>query len=283
MKENINLATMALVCKKDINLKKEILKIRKILNFFDIKLLIEEKTATFFNLEKSSKTEILKNTNMIISLGGDGTLISCAREFKDCYIVGVYAGNLGFLTDIKIDDFKKFILDLKQDKFKIINPFMLEVSFDTFDNKSFKKIAFNDVVFTRPNHMIKLNAYLNDTFFNTYIGDGIIISTPMGSTAYNLSAFGPIIYPACDVLVLTPICSHSLTQRPLILPRKDKIKISSSDDGISILIDGQDSYNFNDFKSVRIGINSNKAKLIKSLDYDYFAVLKEKLKWGHIS
>ena len=115
--------------------------------------------------------------------------------------------------------------------------------------------------------------------FNSYFGDGVIISSAMGSTAYNMSAGGPIIHPLCDAYSVTPICSHSLTQRPLVLPREFRLEFRSNDD-VVVLIDGQDRFDLIEFDSVDIGVSDIRVNLLRQKGRDYFGVLKEKLRWG---
>lgn len=145
--------------------------------------------------------------------------------------------------------------------------------------------AFNDVVITRLtiSKMVRINASLDDEWFNTYSGDGLIISTPTGSTAYSMAAGGPIIYPLTKAFIMTPICAHSLTQRPLVVPADFTIKLNSPDTKVIAMIDGQDDYEMNIgdvlvIKGAKIG-----AKLLHQVERNYFSVLREKLSWGETS
>lgn len=145
-----------------------------------------------------------------------------------------------------------------------------------------EKLAFNDIVLMRRkiDSTSNIEAFLNSKYFNSYFGDGVIISSAMGSTAYNMSAGGAIIYPLCDVFSLTPVCSHSLTQRPLILPKEFKVEFKSCDD-VVVLIDGQDRVDLKNYTSVEVGISDVRVNLIRHKDRDYFEILKQKLRWGH--
>ena len=118
--------------------------------------------------------------------------------------------------------------------------------------------------------------------FNSYYGDGVIISTPTGSTAYNLSVGGPVVYPLTEAFIVTPIAPHSLTQRPLVLPADFKIEFTITDDqGAMVIVDGQDIYEVNQNDTIQIEIASKKAKLIHRVQRNYFEVLNEKLQWGN--
>jgi len=145
------------------------------------------------------------------------------------------------------------------------------------------RVAFNDIVFSRSkiSHMSTIKAYVDGTLFNSYYGDGLIVSTPTGSTAYNLSAGGPVVYPLTEALILTPICPHSLTQRSLVLPVDFEITFESSDDTV-VVLDGQETYKMNDVECLSVKIAKRGAKLIHSVDRNYFDVLKNKLHWGNV-
>ena len=146
-----------------------------------------------------------------------------------------------------------------------------------------KLVAFNDIVFSRSkiSHMTTIKAYVDGDLFNSYYGDGLIVSTPTGSTAYNLSAGGPVVYPLTEALILTPISPHSLTQRPLVLPVDFVVSFKSSDDTV-IVVDGQETYKMSDVDFVSVKIAERGARLIHSLDRNYFDVLKKKLHWGNV-
>lgn len=256
---------------------------------FDIELLFDKKSASNLDINGYTLDEICAKTNLILSVGGDGTLIGTCRKiaskgFDKIYVLGIYDGTLGFLTDIRFEEIEQFFNEFFNGKYEIERPLMLEVVLRKSGEKDIKKIAFNDVVFTRSAvlSMSKVDAYLNDKYFNTYYGDGVIVSSPVGSTAYNMSANGPIIYPLSDAFCITPICSHSLTQRPVVLPSKYKLSFKNSDlSSVSVVIDGQDSFDMSEFEEVLITIGGTHANLIRHLDRDYFEVLKDKLHWGH--
>ena len=260
--------------------------IEKIVNYFARKnigvLFIKGHFETGFKTHEIS--EILLKTNVIISCGGDGTLISISRRLalKNAYIIGIYAGNLGFLTDVKLDECEKFFDEFLNGNYEIKRPLMLEISFDNGE-KCENFVAFNDVVLSRETAapMAKIDGYLNDKFFNTYLGDGIIVSSAMGSTAYNMSANGPIIYPMSSVFCVTPICPHSLTQRPLILPKKYVVSFkNNSPRRIVCTIDGQDVRNLEVGETIHIKISYIRTNLIRRKDADYFDILRMKLNWG---
>lgn len=263
---------------------KNCLKFVKYFESLGYEILFLEKTINKFeNLHKIDEEKTL-----ILSIGGDGTLISTCREvakngFKNLNVLGVYDGTLGFLTDIKIDKLNEFFADFLKGKYEIKKPLMLEISLKNSKNE-IKLIAFNDLVLSRSAvlSMSKVDAYLDDEYFNTYYGDGVIVSSPVGSTAYNMSANGPIIYPMSKVFCITPICAHSLTQRPLVLSAEYKLKFKNAGNSkVSIIIDGQNAFDMSKFDEVVVRLGDTHANLIRHLNANYFEVLKNKLHWGH--
>lgn len=263
---------------------KKCLKFVKYFKSLGYEILFLEKTINKFeNLHKIDEEKTL-----ILSIGGDGTLISTCREvakngFKNLNVLGVYDGTLGFLTDVKIDKLNEFFADFLKGKYEIKKPLMLEISLKNSENE-IKLIAFNDLVLSRSAvlSMSKVDAYLDDEYFNTYYGDGVIVSSPVGSTAYNMSANGPIIYPMSKVFCITPICAHSLTQRPLVLPAEYKLKFKNvGNSKVSIIIDGQNAFDMSKFDEVVVRLGNTHANLIRHLNANYFEVLKNKLHWGH--
>jgi NAD+ kinase len=226
---------------------------------------------------------LCKRCDALMTLGGDGTLISAARRSfdYDIPIFGVYAGNLGFLADVGMDELDEFVKSLACGDYRIDERSVLEVT-TIKDNEKIKMHAFNDVVFTRPSisSMIHVETLVDNKSFNTYHGDGVIVATPTGSTAYNLSAGGPVLFPLTKVFTLTPICPHSLTQRAVVLPGEFSIEMKTSDCKALIIIDGQDMHEFEKGDSLHIKLSDNSAKLIHRNEFNYFEVLKEKLGWG---
>ena len=249
-----------------------------------VKLLIEEKSAQVLGFAGVSFEKMCKESDFLISLGGDGTLISVCRRSYLYHkpVLGIHAGQLGFLTDIQTEEIGHFIEELFVENYRIDTRMMLEVSLH-LQGKLEKVVAFNDIVLSRSkiSHMSNIKAYVDGQLFNSYYGDGLIVSTPTGSTAYNLSAGGPVVYPLTEALILTPICPHSLTQRPLVLPVDFELSFESSGDTV-IVVDGQDTYNISEGDRVSLRGAKQGARLIHSLDRDYFDILKKKLHWGHL-
>jgi NAD+ kinase len=223
--------------------------------------------------------------DILVSIGGDGTLISLARRsYKyNKPIMGINAGNLGFLTDVTLDEIESFIAKFFKGEYRIDKRMMLRI-----DVEGKKYYAFNDIVFSKEtiSAMVDLRVEaecLNDEkkekyWLNTYYGDGLIVSTPTGSTAYNLSAGGPVVFPLTKSLILTPLCPHSLTQRPLVLPSDFKLIIESKAK-VEVILDGQEIVHLYGSKA-KVKIASKPARLIHRMERNYFDVLREKLNWG---
>ncbi|WP_281526836.1 NAD(+) kinase, partial [Campylobacter avium] len=238
-----NIKKVGLVSRPNTDLSKEISHIKSLLDKRDIELLLA-KTKLGDDKELDG---LFTQSDLIISLGGDGTLISLCRKAceYDKAILGVNAGNLGFLTDCSVAELEDFFDEFFAGNFRVDRPYLLDIFLEDKNGKKIVKNAFNDIVFTSSFHqsMAHIEVLRNDKIFNEYYGDGLIISSPAGSTAYNLSANGPIIYTLAEVFVLTPICSHSLTQRPIVLPRGFEIFLRARD--CVFCIDGQEHYNAN--------------------------------------
>ena len=264
-------------------LKKDFFKLEKIFNKHGIEVYLDSISGGMINVMGMEFELLCKQCDVLVTLGGDGTLISVVRRSFDYNIpvLGVYAGNLGFLADVGMDELDDFVAKLAYGDYRVDERSVLEATIVKNGEKITMR-AFNDVVLTRPSisNMIHVETLVDAKAFNTYYGDGVIVSTPTGSTAYNLSAGGPVLFPLTRVFVLTPICPHSLTQRPVVLPSEFSIEMKTPNNPALIIIDGQDMHELDAGESVHIGLASKTAKLIHREEFNYFEVLKEKLGWG---
>ena len=264
-------------------LKEHFYTLEKIFNRYGIEVYIESISAGMIGIMGMEFDILCESTDAIVTLGGDGTLISAVRRsFKyDIKIFGVYAGSLGFLADINFDELEEFVTKLVAGDYRVDERSILEAIFKQH-NKEVTLYAFNDIVLTRPSvsNMIHVETLVDSKSFNTYYGDGIIVSTPTGSTAYNLSAGGPVLFPLTNVFALTPICPHSLTQRPVVLPGEFSIEMKTPKDRALVIVDGQDKLELEAGESIHIQLAQKKVKLIHRNEFNYFEVLKEKLRWG---
>jgi NAD+ kinase len=250
-----------------------------------ISVLLASNSAKMIGDQGIKFKDMCEVSDFLVSLGGDGTLLSLVRRSYGYNkpVVGINAGNLGFLADITIDDVDNFLDQLLKGVYRIDDRMMIEGCVKTKDGEMKKFFAFNDVVITRPvvSKMANINAAIDGEWFNTYKGDGLIISTPTGSTAYNLAAGGPMMYPLTQAFILTPILAHSLSnQRPLVVPADFTIELSSSKEKLIAVIDGQDNYEMHEGDILTIRGAVEGAKLLHRKERNYFSVLREKLKWG---
>ncbi len=249
-----------------------------------IDVFLAKNSANMIGKKGMDFDDMCKEVDFLISLGGDGTLLSLVRRSYGYNkpVLGINAGNLGFLADIGIDEVELFFDNLLEGNYRIDDRMMIEGFIHNKDGEKREFFAFNDVVITRPtvSKMVKISAYIDNVWFNTYRGDGLIISTPTGSTAYNLAAGGPVMYPLTQAFIMTPICAHSLTQRPLVVPADFTIELDSTDDTIIAVIDGQDDYEMSRGDRLVIKGAIRGARLLHKRERNYFSVLREKLSWG---
>ncbi|MEO1937334.1 MAG: NAD(+)/NADH kinase [Sulfurimonas sp.] len=264
-------------------LKSSYYRLEKIFNNYDIEVILESISGGMIGVMGMEFDNLCQSVDFLVTLGGDGTLISTVRRsFKyDIPVLGIYAGNLGFLADVNLDELDEFVADMIKGNYRIDERAILEAKFQENEHE-ITLYAFNDIVLTRPSvsNMIHIETLVDSKAFNTYYGDGVIVSTPTGSTAYNLSAGGPVLFPLTDVFALTPICPHSLTQRPVVLPGEFSIEMKSPKDRALIIVDGQDKHELESSQSIHIQLAKKRVKLIHREAFNYFDVLKEKLNWG---
>jgi len=232
------------------------------------------------------KSKIPSLVEMIIVLGGDGTLLSVARvvEGTGVPILGVNVGGLGFLTEVTLEELYQTLEKVFNNEFTMEERLLLKAQILRQGEQVAQSFALNDVVVSKGTlaKMIQLEIYVNRQFVTALRGDGVILSTPTGSTAYSLSAGGPILHPSVDALILTPICPHTLTNRPIVIPDRVKIEVilKSKDEGVMATFDGQVGFSLRQEDIVEIGASETKTKLIHSPAINYYEVLRRKLKWG---
>lgn len=232
-----------------------------------------------------TKIEFDKTASFAITIGGDGTLLSTARFYSeyDVPVLGLNFGHLGFLAQISQNKLKQGLDDIISGNFVIQKRLMLEGETSISKNKF---SALNDIVIKGGSLSRTARLYLsiNGQDVCDYLADGIIISTPTGSTAYNLSANGPIISPTIDAITITPICPHTLSIRPLVIQANEKIEIKTgkNSDLIHATADGQQSLQLEKMEKIKIQKSSKCANLvlIKSTENNFYSVLRKKLNWG---
>ena len=264
-------------------LKSTFFKLEKIFAKYNIEVYIDSISGGMIDVMGMEFEHLCKQCDILVTLGGDGTLISSVRRSLsyDIPVLGVYAGNLGFLADVGMDELEEFVQNMTKGNCRIDERSVLEATVIK-NGEEITIHAFNDIVLTRPSisNMISIETLVDGKAFNTYYGDGVIVATPTGSTAYNLSAGGPVLFPLAQVFTLTPICPHSLTQRPVVLPGEFSIEMKTPANPALMIVDGQDMHELDIGESVHIRLAKKTAKLIHREEFNYFDVLKEKLGWG---
>ena len=253
----------------------------------DLKKNTEIVIPNYYQLVKFE--DIIMKADILLAIGGDGTILSTVRRMglKQIPIMGIHIGGLGFLSEITEEDLEFCLTEILKKNFFISNRMLIEVGMKNKNNNSnsLKKYwALNDIVIDHGTsaRVLKIKVNISGNYLNTYEGDGLIIATPTGSTAYSLSAGGPIVSPDIDSIIITPISSHSLSSRSIVLSNNSKIKVifKSEQNNINIVSDGQ-NHNKLDFRdSVLINKSKIKAKII-SIDNnsDYYSKLRNKIGW----
>lgn len=264
-------------------LKEMFLEAKRIFESRGIEVSIDHISGGMIDIMGQPFEMMCQNSDFLVTIGGDGTLISAVRRsyHYQLPVLGIHAGKLGFLADLDFTELEVFVDKLIVGDYRIDKRVMLQATIVTKHGEN-KVVAFNDIVLTRPSisKMIRLETYVDGKNFNTYYGDGVVISTPTGSTAYNLSAGGPVLFPHTNVFALTPICPHSLTQRPVVLPGHFEIEIKTPDASALLIVDGQDMFEITDSDTVHIKLADGGAHLIHRCEFNYFDILREKLGWG---
>lgn len=229
------------------------------------------------------REEVAQKGDVLIALGGDGTLLEAVRLLggRDIPILGVNAGGLGFLTEVTLEELYPLLKNVLKGKFEIQERAMLEVTLPGAPKKSF---ALNDAVITRGafSRVLRLKLYIEGELSNVYLSDGLILATPTGSTAHSLSAGGPIVHPRLKVIILSPICPHTLTNRPLIIPgdKEITVEIDREKVEVSLTIDGQVWKSLSPGQKIKIRMAKRVVKLITNPEKSYFEVLRKKLHWS---
>lgn len=238
-------------------------------------------------LPHENELDMLKGLDLLLSIGGDGTFLSSARLacYADVPVLGINAGRFGFLTEIRCEELDGIMGRILSKDYHIEERRMITASFQ-LDGRKREYIGLNDLVIHRQalSRIISLDTYLNEKHIATYEGDGLIISTPTGSTAYNLSAGGSIVHPDVDCLLLTPVCPHTLNIRPMIIPPDSQLKVVARFSGIltdvNLTFDGQRSANILEEEPINIAYSDLRCRLVRLEDEDFFSLLKRKLHWA---
>lgn len=234
----------------------------------------------------SSMEEFVSASGLVIVIGGDGTFLRTARMFSDTEtpIFGINRGRLGFLTEFNPDEYLVHLKNVLDGEYTQVERILIEALYKSGINGEREICFLNDAVISKGSfsRAIRLDLEIDGIFLNSYSGDGLIISTPTGSTAYSLSAGGPIIVPTEKAILLTPICPHTLAMRPMIIPVTSALKARVVSDAKNLLltIDGQEAISIDGGDEITFRKSTRKIKLIPHPDKNYFLILREKLGWG---
>lgn len=233
-----------------------------------------------------SRTELPELVDVILVFGGDGTFLGVSRLVckYNIPILGVNLGGLGFLTEITLDELYPMMECILSGKYEVETREMLCAAINRKAERVGNYVVLNDVVVNKGAvaRIIDLAIYINGSHVTTFKADGIILSTPTGSTAYSLSAGGPIVYPTLPLTIITPICPHTLTDRPLVVSNETtvRVKVLTDTPDIYLTLDGQVGVNLRMGDVIEVGKADTSVRLIKSPFRDYFTILKTKLMWG---
>jgi NAD+ kinase len=251
-------------------------------------VLVEQSAVEIFELddvEAADGDQIPAAADILIVFGGDGTMLSVARQIgrNRCPILGVNLGSLGFLTEVALSELFPSLENVLAGRYRVQSRGMLQAEIRSAGKPAETHHALNDVVINKAAlaRVICVEAYLDDRFLSAFVADGVIIATPTGSTAYSLSAGGPIVDPELDSILLTPICPHTLTNRPLVLPPERRLRfVLQEGDDVMVTIDGQVGRDLKQGDEVVCTQSPNRVEMIQPQDISYFDVLRAKLKWG---
>jgi NAD+ kinase len=252
-----------------------------------IDVLLDTTSATLLGEQGGiQKIQLAGKADVLLVLGGDGTMLNAARLAgeRGIPILGVNMGGLGFLTEVRLEHLYPSLDRVFANEYVLDERLMLRTHVHRHGETVAKGVVLNDVVIGKGTlaRMIELRIAIQGQFVTNLRGDGLIVSTPTGSTAYSLSAGGPIINPAVQSLILTPVCPHTLTHRPLIVPENVEIDVTltSRDDGAMATLDGQVGISLTQGDSVVMTTSEHRTRLIRFPESSYYDVLREKLKWG---
>lgn len=238
------------------------------------------------NIEASLDPESAAKAELTVVVGGDGTLLAAARLLGDRQIpiLAINHGGLGFLTEVTLEEMYPAIERVLAGQFITEHRMMMDIDVSRANKQLAHYRALNDIVINKGtlSRMIELESRVDGQYVSKFRADGLIVATPTGSTAYNLSAGGPIIFPTMSAMIITPICSHTLTNRPIVLPPGVKVEIMlrSAQDDVRLTVDGQVGLKLEMNDQITVEKSNVAVKLVAPADKNYFDVLRGKLKWG---
>src|SRR4029078_8431269 len=254
-----------------------------------IDVILDNTSATLLNERGGlQKTQLAQKADVLLILGGDGTMLNAARLAgeRSIPILGVNMGGLGFLTEVRLENLYPSLERVFANEYVLDERLMISSHIHRHGETVAQGVVLNEVVIRKGTlaRMIELQIAIGGQFVTNLRGDGLIIGTPTGSTAYSLSAGGPIMNPALTALIVTPVCPHTFAHRPLIVPSDVVIEVTltSKDDGSMATLDGQVGVAMTQGDTAVIQASDYRKRLIRFPESHYYEVLREKLKWGHL-
>jgi NAD+ kinase len=229
--------------------------------------------------------KLAANVDLVLVLGGDGTMIATSRMVGDTEVpvLGINFGGLGYLAEFRIEELYDALESILSGNYRLDKRVMLSVELPGAENATRNRVL-NDVVINKSAlaRIIEIEAYLNEQFVNSFRADGLIVSTPTGSTAYNLSAGGPVIFPSMNAVVITPICPFTLSNRPIVVPDDAiiELRLKTDKEDVALTLDGQVGFPLKLNDRVIIRKSKTTFNLVQPMNRNYFDVLRDKLRWG---
>jgi NAD+ kinase len=244
------------------------------------------KAETNCAIEILDREALAATVDLIVVLGGDGTMIAAARALREREIpvLGINHGHLGYLAEFHADEMSDALDSILEGNYRIDRRVMLDAELVRNGSVVLEGRVLNDVVIGKSAlaRIIEMEVEMNRQLVGSFRADGLIVSTPTGSTAYNLSAGGPIVYPSMDAVMITPICPHTLSNRPIVVPDDAEIEIlfKTQQEEVALTLDGQIGFPLEMGDRVRVSKSRTAFNIVQPPDRNYFEVLRDKLRWG---
>lgn len=271
--------------KDDSVMENAIVRVNKFLSDQGLEVVSNEPLGFLSDLRAIPAEEFSRHCDLTVAIGGDGTLLSASRALAgtNMPIVGINVGRLGFLADLTLNNLEQQLGEILSGQYRDDCRFLLEA---TINGQSVASaIAMNDVVIHAHQnlHMVEFETYINGKFLNSQRADGLVVATPTGSTAYAMSAGGPILDVNLDAIVLASVCPHTLSNRPLVVAASNTIEITLSENNLTtgmVTCDGRPGQILEPGDTVRIERHASQIRLLHLEDHDHYSILRAKLEWG---
>lgn len=236
-------------------------------------------------IETLPREKLAGSVDLLVVLGGDGTMIATARMLGDreVPVLGINYGTLGYLAEFRTEEMTAALEAIFNDDYRLDRRVMLDVELRRNEQRVAQNRVLNDAVISKSAlaRIIEIETWFDRQFVNSFRADGLIVSTPTGSTAYNLSAGGPLIYPSMEAVVITPICPHTLSNRPIVVPDDVEIELRlKTREEVAVTLDGQIGFPLEIEDQIFVRKSNTKFNIVQPTNRNYFDVLRDKLRWG---